>query len=146
MSIFCGGCNPGSNAVTGTKVLGSVLYITPGASFAPEMLLWSLDSSNITMRDIAMVVPPGYPDKRPFYIFPGCTSTCTGNTCTNCLAVHDGTPGLNAPSEGWTFPGLKQGRGWQPPRGGRAPLRCCRGSAIATSGGHSPRPRSGRGR
>ena len=39
MSIFCGGCNPGSNAVTGTKVLGSVLYITPGASFAPEMLL-----------------------------------------------------------------------------------------------------------
>ena len=80
MSIFCGGCNPGSNSVAGTKVLGSVFYITPGASFAPEMLLWSLDSSNIVMRDIAMVVPPGYPDKRPFYIFPGCTSTCTGNT------------------------------------------------------------------
>ena len=53
----------------------------------------------------------------------GCSQgwpACKASTCTNCLAVHDGTPGTNESNSGWTFTGLRQGRGLAAATGGRS--------------------------
>ena len=135
MSIFCGGCNPGSNAVTGTKVLGSVLYITPGATFAPEMLVWSLDSSDITMRDIAMVIPPGTPTSGRSTFSPGAPPPVRAIRVRTAWRCTTARPGSTRLARAGRFRDSSRAEGWQPPRGGRAPLRCCLGSAKNISGG-----------
>jgi hypothetical protein len=109
------------NEIEGTRVLGSLLYIRPGATFSPRELVHGGGISGFSIADLAMVVAPGYPQVRPAW-FIGCNgeTPCRNNVCTNCLAVHDGKPILNDPASGFTLPGLHQGKGLAAATGGRS--------------------------
>ena len=122
-----------------TRVLGSVFYVTPGTTYTPFTLLLGLDLSNAVLRDVAMVVPPGAGSKRPF-LFQACPSEpgglpCSGNVCENCLAVHDGGPGINEAHSGWTLPGLHQGKGLAAATGGESPFTLLPGLCQRYVGG-----------
>jgi hypothetical protein len=103
----------------GTRVLGSIFYVRPGSAFAPKRVLQARWLSHTILRDVVAYVPPGFPTKRPLYLFnckePG---VCVSNVCENCLAVHDGTPSVNDSTSGWTLPGFREGRGLAAATGG----------------------------
>lgn len=100
-----------SNAAHGTAVLGSLAYLRPGARFPGDKLVQAYCASGMTWTDVASLLGGGFAGVRPFY-FPdfGSGGATTGNTCTNCLAVHNGRPSENqAPGSGWTLPGFREG-------------------------------------
>lgn len=106
---------PGPSTIT--YVYGSLAYIRPGASFFPSQLVNGTYFSYATVVDLAMVIPSGYATKYPFRMLAS-GGYATNNTCTNCLAVHNGTAGVNESLSGWTFSGLRQGNGLAAATGG----------------------------
>ena len=92
----------------------------PGATYSTPTLFLSSYTTGLTVRDLAMVVPPGYPQVYPAYLLGCSTPPCSRNVCHNCLAVHDGRPVLNEGTSGWTLPGLRQGRGLAAATGGES--------------------------
>jgi hypothetical protein len=107
-----------ANEVEGTRLLGSLLYIRPGATYSASKLFQAQNTTGLRVTDTAMVVPAGYESVRPMYLYHCGTPSCAENVCTNCLAVHAGQPLVNENASGWTLPGLRQGRSLAEATGG----------------------------
>ena len=88
--------------------MGSLFYLAAGATYAADTLARSQCASAVTITDSASVV------KTPFNLLPpwhflGTAGPNVGNTCTNCLSVHGGTPTVNASGSGYTLTTFRQG-------------------------------------
>ncbi len=108
----------GANDIGGTRFLGSILYARAGSTFTPSKTFQSANTTGLTVTDLVMYLAPEFTTKWPAYLYPCTTPTCSNNVCNNCLAVHAGTPLVNAADSGWTLPNLKQGNGLAAATGG----------------------------
>ena len=107
-----------ANEIEGTRLLGSLLYLRPGATYSAATLFLAANTTGLHVTDLAMVVPAAFPTITPAYLL-GCKQPpCSGNVCQNCLAVHAGQPLVNENASGWALPGLRQGRGLAEATGG----------------------------
>ena len=109
-----------ANEVEGTRLLGALLYLRPGATYSATKLFQAQNTTGFRVQDLAMVVPSSHPSIKPAYLYHCGTPPCSGNVCTNCLAVHAGQPLVNENASGWTLPGLRQGQGLAAATGGRS--------------------------
>lgn len=107
----------GNTEAEGTKVKGAVMYVRPGASYQPSMVVSGFCASNFYLEDVAALVPPGY-GARPFQFFKGSGSAVAGSVCQNCLGVHGGNPSSNDSNSGWSMPGFREGNSLQAATGG----------------------------
>lgn len=127
-----------ANSMAGTRVLGALLYARPGSQFAPGWLVQAGGASDMVMRDVAAVLAPGFTGKLPF-VFGTCPSSgvgaCVNNTCTNCLAVHDGTASVNKEHSGWSLPQWHEGRGLAAATGGQSAFPLLPGLCYAYQDG-----------
>jgi parallel beta-helix repeat protein len=100
-------CASGSNSLN-ASVLGSLFYLLTNTNFDNTKFVQASCASAVTMTDVASVLQPGFPSVQPFHFVAQGVSP-SGNTCTNCLSVHNGTASTNEGGSGWTLDGLLQG-------------------------------------
>ena len=100
-------CGTPSNTLT-ARVMGTVLYLAPGATTTADALVRSECASGVTITDTASVAPSPFSLVAPWQ-WLGTAGPNTGNTCTSCLAVHAGTPSVNEAGAGYTLTTFQQG-------------------------------------
>jgi hypothetical protein len=122
--------------VRGSALLGSLLYLLPGARFPTSTLANVFCTTNAAWRDVVAYVGEGHTTVKPL-LFNAQTSANaqTGNTCTNCLSVHQGTPSVNSPQAGWALPGFREGQGLQAATGGASAFALLPGLCTRYEGG-----------
>jgi hypothetical protein len=124
-----------ANEVEGTRLLGSLLYLRPGATYSASKLFQAQNTTGLRVTETAMVVPAGYESVRPMYLYHCGTPPCAENVCTTCLAVHAGQPLVNETGSGWTLPGLRQGRSLAEATGGASAFTLLPGLCRAYDNG-----------
>ena len=80
----------------------------PTATYQADTLARSRCASSVAITDSASVLPSNFSQVSPWR-FEGTAGPNTGNTCTNCLAVHGGTASVNAAGSGYTLTTFRQG-------------------------------------
>ena len=81
-------CEAASNSVHGTQLLGSLLYVTPGARFDPSSLATALCTSDAAWHEVVFALPPGYPGKSPFSSISQPSPARQGNNrCEHCVSA-----------------------------------------------------------
>jgi hypothetical protein len=100
-------CGSASNSLN-ASVLGSLFYLLPGQIYDATALVRASCASNVTMTDVASVLQSGFPAVMPFH-FDAVGVSPSGNSCSNCLSVHNGTATSNEGGAGWTVSGLLEG-------------------------------------
>lgn len=102
------------------SVLGSLFYLPSTVIFDNTKLVQASCASQVSLTDVASVVTSGYPSVRPFHFMAGGVSP-TGNTCTNCLSVHNGTGSSNESGSGWTLDTFQEASSVSGATGGDSP-------------------------
>ena len=100
-------CATASNAL-GARVMGSLVYLPPGASYGADTLARSQCASTVSLTDSASVLG-SLGALFPPWRFLGTAGPNVGNTCTNCLSVHAGTPSVLDAGAGYTLSGFREG-------------------------------------
>ena len=100
-------CATASNALN-ARVMGSLFYLAPTATYTADTLARSQCASSVAITDSASVLPSAFALVPPWR-FLGTAGPNVGNTCTNCLSVHGGTPTVNASGSGYTLTTFRQG-------------------------------------
>ena len=112
-------CGTASNALT-ARVMGSLVYLPPGSSYGADTLARSHCASAVSISESASVL--GFSGALfPPWRFLGTLGPNVGNTCTNCLSVHAGTPHVLDAGAGYTLTSFREG-----------------GTVLAATGGASP--------
>ena len=102
----------GEQGGAGTRVLGAILYLPPGAQRPPGAIVGAWCAQ--TVRDVVAVAAPGFPGLPPFFFGRGAGT----KTCENCLSIHSGTPSRWQGNHGWNLLNFREGNGLAAATGG----------------------------
>lgn len=104
-------CDRSDNSMSNTEIYGSFNYLLAAHTFNAAQLYNNWCVSDLKIQDMLNFVQSGaHAGVKPHYFGRLTSFTESGNTCTRCAAVHNGTAGTVDNNTGWTFsPAMRQG-------------------------------------